>query len=147
MHLNISMSKISHIEGSFDGCPELVSLIMSDNLIREITPIMFQKCKNLRRLDLDINQISKIQNLHALAELSELSLQNNRLIKMEGLSSLTKLRKLDLSFNKIAKLEGILTNHMLEIIELGKNLLTDVDCIQSPNNRLIFLSELYLYDN
>ena len=41
MHLNISMSKISHIEGSFDGCPELVSLIMSDNLIREITPIMF----------------------------------------------------------------------------------------------------------
>ena len=66
---------------------------------------------------------------------------------MEGLSSLTKLRKLDLSFNKIAKLEGILTNHMLEIIELGKNLLTDVDCIQSPNNRLIFLSELYLYDN
>jgi len=66
---------------------------------------------------------------------------------MEGLASLTKLRKLDLSFNRIAKIEGILTMHMLEIIELGKNLITDADCIQSPNNRLIFLNELYLYDN
>ena len=66
---------------------------------------------------------------------------------MEGLTSLTKLRKLDLSFNKIGKLEGTMTLHMLEIIELGKNLLTDADSIQSPNNRLIFLTELYLYDN
>jgi len=66
---------------------------------------------------------------------------------MEGLTSLTKLRRLDLSFNKIGKLEGIVTNHMLEYIELGKNLITDVDAIGSPNNRLIFLTELYLYDN
>jgi Leucine-rich repeat (LRR) protein len=48
---------------------------------------------------------------------------------MEGLSSLTKLRKLDLSFNKIAKLEGILTLHMLEILEMGKNLVSDAECI------------------
>ena len=29
----------------------------------------------------------------------------------------------------------------------GVWLLTDADAIQSPNNRLIFLTELYLYDN
>jgi len=47
---------------------------MSDNLIKEITPFMFQKCKSLRVLRLDINQISKITNLQALTELTELSL-------------------------------------------------------------------------
>ena len=40
MHINISMSKIGHIEGGFE-CPELRTIIMSDNLIREITPFMF----------------------------------------------------------------------------------------------------------
>jgi Leucine-rich repeat (LRR) protein len=55
MHLNISMSKITHIEGSFDSCPQLTTLILSDNLIREITPFMFQKCKRLRSVNLDIN--------------------------------------------------------------------------------------------
>jgi Leucine-rich repeat (LRR) protein len=48
---------------------------------------------------------------------------------MEGLTSLTKLRKLDLSFNKIGKMEGIMALHLLEHLELGKNLLTDVDCL------------------
>ena len=128
MHINLSMSKISHIEGGFD-LPELRSCTMSDNLIREISPFMFQKCKKLRSIDLDINQISKIQNLHYLVELDTLSMQNNKITKMEGLTSLTKLRRLDLSFNKIGKLEGLVTNHMLEHLELGKNLLTDVDAI------------------
>ncbi|MFO0116151.1 MAG: hypothetical protein ACK521_00520 [bacterium] len=30
-------------------------LIMSDNLLREISPFMVQKCKSLRVLNLDIN--------------------------------------------------------------------------------------------
>jgi len=68
------MSKITHVEGSFDSCPQLTTLVMSDNLIREITPFMFQKCKKLKTLNLDINQISKIQNLHDLSELTELSM-------------------------------------------------------------------------
>lgn len=62
MHLDLSMNKIATVQGGFD-CPNLRRLFMSDNLIKEISPFMFQKCKNLKVLKLDINQISKIANL------------------------------------------------------------------------------------
>ena len=55
VHLDISMNKITAIKGSFDACVNLRSLVISDNLIREITPFMFAKCKQLRTLNLDIN--------------------------------------------------------------------------------------------
>jgi internalin A len=120
VHLDLSMNKIAAVQGSFD-CPNLRRLIMSDNLLREISPFMLQKCKSLRALNLDINQISKIANLQHLTDLTELSLQNNRISVIEGLSSLTKLRKLNLSFNQIRRLEGISALQMLEFLELGKN--------------------------
>ena len=40
-HLNLSMNKIANITGGFDECPNLRSLIISDNLIKEIPPYMF----------------------------------------------------------------------------------------------------------
>lgn len=120
---------------------------MSDNLLKEISPFMLQKCKQLRILNLDINQISKLANLSHLSNLTELSLQNNRVTVMEGLSSLTKLRRLDLSFNQISRLEGISELHMLEYLELGRNQISDVSALTSSNNRLVFLTELYLYMN
>ena len=60
VHLDISMNKIQTVKGGLDTCPNLRSLVMSDNLLREITPFMFQKCKQLRKLVLDINQITKL---------------------------------------------------------------------------------------
>jgi len=67
------MNKITALKGGFDACPNLRTLIISDNILREITPFMFQKCKRLRSLNLDINQITKLQNLHNLSSLQELS--------------------------------------------------------------------------
>jgi len=55
VHLDISMNKISAVQGGFENCPNLRTLIMSDNLLREITPFMLSKCKQLRSLTLDIN--------------------------------------------------------------------------------------------
>ena len=60
VHLDISMNKITAIKGGFEACPNLRTLTMSDNLLREITPFMFAKCKQLRYLNLDINQITKL---------------------------------------------------------------------------------------
>lgn len=74
VHLDISMNKIAAVQGGFEGCPNLKTLIISDNLIKDITPFMFQKCKQLRSLNLDINQISRIANLHNLTNLQELSM-------------------------------------------------------------------------
>ena len=36
---------------------------------------------------------------------------------------------------------------MLEFLELGKNQISQIDALQSPNNRLVFLTEFYLYMN
>ena len=107
VHLDISMNKISAIKGGFEVCQNLRTLTMSDNLLREISPFMLQKCKQLRSLNLDINQITKLQNMHNLTNLQELSVQNNKIAVIEGLTSMTKLRRLNLSFNRISKLEGL----------------------------------------
>jgi len=77
VRLNLSMNKIQSVESGFDACPNLRSLTMSDNLMLEISPLMFYKCKSLRHLNLDLNKITKIQNLGTLTDLTELSLQNN----------------------------------------------------------------------
>ena len=45
VHLDLSMNKISAIKGGFEQCVNLRSVTMSDNLLREITPFMFAKCK------------------------------------------------------------------------------------------------------
>lgn len=101
------MNKIAGLQGGFEVCPNLRTLIISDNVLREITPFMFQKCKSLRSLNLDINQIAKLQNLHNLVNLQELSVQNNKVMVLEGLTSMTKLRRLNLSFNRLSKVEGL----------------------------------------
>ena len=79
VNIDLSMNKIALISGGFEACPHLKSVVISDNLLKEISPFMFQKCKQLRRLNLDINQISRIANLHNLTELQDLSIQNNKI--------------------------------------------------------------------
>ena len=57
------MNKISTIEGSLN-LPCLKELIIADNLIKDIHPFMFSKLPHLELLDMSINQINFIQNLH-----------------------------------------------------------------------------------
>lgn len=73
VHLNLSMNNISIIDGGFE-CVNLRTLILSDNLIKEIKPSMLLKLPSLRVLNLDMNQISKIQNISHLQELLDLSI-------------------------------------------------------------------------
>lgn len=109
------MNKISIIDGGFE-CVNLRTLILSDNQIKEITPKSFQKLPQLRELNLDINNISKLENLQTCSSLHELSVSNNKIAKIEGLSTLVNLRKLNLSFNKITKVEGLSTLLLLEVL-------------------------------
>jgi Leucine-rich repeat (LRR) protein len=50
------MNKISIIDGGFE-CVNLRTLILSDNLIKEINPKMLHKLPQLQTLNLDMNQI------------------------------------------------------------------------------------------
>jgi Leucine-rich repeat (LRR) protein len=67
------MNNISIVDGGFE-CVNLRTLILSDNLIKEIKPSMLLKLPSLRVLNLDMNQIQRIQNISHLAELLDLSI-------------------------------------------------------------------------
>lgn len=54
------MNKIAAIEGTFENCANLRTVSISDNLLREISPFIFAKCKQIRSVNLDINQITKL---------------------------------------------------------------------------------------
>lgn len=141
------MNKIASVQGTID-CPLLTHLRLSDNQIKEIPLQMLSKCMNLKTLNLDLNQLKRLQNLNNLFNLEDLSAANNQLMTMEGLESLTRLRRLNLSFNKLTKLESLNSLQLLEYLELGKNFISSMDPLaNNPSNRFCFLQELYLYSN
>lgn len=61
----------------------------------------------LKELNLSRNNISQIQGLEKLNELSKLNLDSNNISKIEGLEKLSKLYSLNLFGNKISKIEGL----------------------------------------
>ena len=92
--LNLSMNKIQRIDASLTAaCPNLVKLFLSDNLLKQIHPLMFTAPRGSREgacrlqvLDLSINQINCIENLQQLGNLEELNLRQNQISVVEGLS-------------------------------------------------------------
>jgi Leucine-rich repeat (LRR) protein len=89
----------------------------------------FNTCKTLKKLDLSVNHIRKIENL-ICSELLELNLSKNQIDRIIPgcLDGLKQLRILDLSMNKIVKIEGlrpvsaslerlILYGNQIEVIE------------------------------
>ncbi len=54
VHLNLSMNNISIIDGGFE-CVNLKTLILSDNIIKEIKPSMLLRLPALCVLNLDMN--------------------------------------------------------------------------------------------
>lgn len=79
------MNKIIKIAGSIN-CPHLKELVLSDNLIKDIHPFMLSKLPKLKTLDLSINQISVIENIHQLKSLQVLNLRQNSIAIIENLS-------------------------------------------------------------
>ena len=57
---------------------------------------------NLTWLDLSFNQITRIEGLDALVELTDLSLLDNQISELEGLDSLRKLQCLSLGARRLS---------------------------------------------
>nr|XP_034825940.1 uncharacterized protein LOC117983480 [Maniola hyperantus] len=73
------------------------------------------------------NQISKIENLNLLYNLTHLHLQWNKITKIEGLENLIKLKKLYLSNNKISVVENLEGLKYLEELHIEKQNVDGVD--------------------
>ena len=156
------------------GLPDAVTLTQDEMLglvrfeakhaeIRDL--IGLEYAKNLKTLDLAVNEISDISPLSTLTELGFLTLRNNPITNLSSLSNLTKLTYINLAGIKVSdisvlanltELRSARLSHMglRDITPLGKlvnliylniasNQIEDI----SPLAHLTQLEELYISDN
>ncbi|KAI4566485.1 hypothetical protein MJG53_015162 [Ovis ammon polii x Ovis aries] len=99
--------------------------------------------KDVLSLQLDFQNILRIDNLWQFESLQKLQLDNNIIEKIEGLENLTHLVWLDLSFNNIEAIEGLDTLVNLEDLSLFNNRISKIDSLDA----LVKLQVLSLGNN
>uniref|UniRef100_A0A8C2UVR8 Dynein regulatory complex subunit 3 n=2 Tax=Chinchilla lanigera TaxID=34839 RepID=A0A8C2UVR8_CHILA len=99
--------------------------------------------KDVLSLQLDFQNILRIDNLWQFENLQKLQLDNNIIEKIEGLENLTQLVWLDLSFNNIKVIEGLDTLVNLEDLSLFNNRISKIDSLDA----LVKLQVLSLGNN
>jgi Leucine-rich repeat (LRR) protein len=106
---NIKVIRADHngiciIPETIKRCTQLLSLTLSFNYIFQIENLV--PLKNLRRLNLSSNKITKMQGLETLVSLECLELYDNQIEEIENINALSKLVYLDLSGNKLKRVDG-----------------------------------------
>ncbi|XP_008050464.1 dynein regulatory complex subunit 3 [Carlito syrichta] len=99
--------------------------------------------KDVLSLQLDFQNILRIDNLWQFENLRKLQLDNNIIERIEGLENLTHLVWLDLSFNNIEAIEGLDTLVNLEDLSLFSNRISKIDSLDA----LVKLQVLSLGNN
>uniref|UniRef100_A0A8C5VN85 Dynein regulatory complex subunit 3 n=1 Tax=Microcebus murinus TaxID=30608 RepID=A0A8C5VN85_MICMU len=99
--------------------------------------------KDVLSLQLDFQNILRIDNLWQFENLRKLQLDNNIIERIEGLENLIHLVWLDLSFNNIEAIEGLNTLVNLEDLSLFNNRISKIDSLDS----LVKLQVLSLGNN
>jgi Leucine-rich repeat (LRR) protein len=98
--------------------------------LREV-PDEISKLKNLERLRLDHNKISKIENLEGLESLKVLDLTSNEIFKIEGLEDLDNLEELGLQLNEIERIENLEGLGSLRVLDLAANKISEIEGLGS----------------
>jgi len=106
-------------------------------------PQEIQCFKNLKKLWLDNNQITKIENLDGLEELRVLGLGNNQIGEIENLKNLSGLEELELNNNKITEIKNLECLINLSKLKLYNNDITEIKSLDKLTN----LQQLGLYNN
>ncbi|XP_036924725.1 dynein regulatory complex subunit 3 isoform X2 [Sturnira hondurensis] len=96
--------------------------------------------KDVLSLQLDFQNILRIDNLWQFENLRKLQLDNNVIERIEGLDKLIHLVWLDLSFNNIEAIEGLDTLVNLEDLSLFNNRISKIDSLDA----LVKLQIIYL---
>ncbi|XP_059835820.1 dynein regulatory complex subunit 3 isoform X1 [Hypanus sabinus] len=94
--------------------------------------------KDVYHLQLDYQNVLKIDNLWQFTSLTKLQLDNNVIEKIEGLNTLVNLVWLDLSFNNIEMIEGLEELVKLEDLSLYCNRISKFENMDSLVNLQIF---------
>ncbi|XP_068943978.1 dynein regulatory complex subunit 3 [Petaurus breviceps papuanus] len=103
--------------------------------------------KDVKSLQLDFQNILRIDNLWQFESLTKLQLDNNVIEKIDGLESLVNLVWLDLSFNNIESIEGLDTLVKLEDLSLFSNRISKMDSMDSLVKLQVFSIGNNMIDN
>ena len=109
-------------ENIIDGlkyCENLINLDIRNQGTVNMKRI--SELKNLEKLSLNGNQISKIEGLEKHTNLKFLELNGNKIIKIEGLEKLSNLQTLYLNSNKIEDITPLYLNQKLILLDLRAN--------------------------
>ena len=123
------------------------------NLSRKDLPHipLFEGEENLQYLSLEMNQITKIDQLISLNNLVYLNLYCNKITEIENLQTTTKLKVLLLGKNNIEKIKNLHFLHELEILDLHSNKIKQIENLSQlrklrilnlANNQIASISEL-----
>jgi internalin A len=119
----------------------LSKLNLNSNQISEINPL--SPLPNLTYLNLHSNEITDITPLSVLTNLTELNLYKNQITDITGLLALTNLTYLNLNHNQITDITGLSALTNLTSLNLGDNQITDITGLWALTN----LTSLNLGDN
>lgn len=131
--LRMQRNKISELTAyMLDPCSNLTELDFGDNEISHISLPVFKELTQLRVLHLQINRLTKVENLFRNLPLLEfLDLSRNRITRLtcSDFANLTQLSSLYLYSNRISKLPSCAFKDLnnLEILRLGSNKLLTID--------------------
>jgi internalin A len=111
------------------------------NQLTDLEPL--RELKNLTELYLGNNQLTDLAPLRELKNLTTLWLSSNQLTDLEPLRELKNLTELWLSSNRLTDLEPLRELKNLTELRLSRNQLTDLEPLRELKN----LTELWLSDN
>ena len=138
--LILSKRELVHLP-LLEGEEKLKLLNLQGNQIAKIENLV--SLPELICLDLWSNKITEIQNLHTVTTLRVLMLGKNLITRIRGLDALKSLEVLDLQSNKISKIENIKHLSGLRVLNLSNNNIMAIDNL----NGLTSLIELHAKKN
>ena len=126
--------------GPLANLPHLTSVDLSHNQLTTLP--VFRAANNIRRLELNFNQLRNLEWLgkQDFAALQILSLAHNEISGIDTVPQLTELRELDLRGNRVSDIHFLRSLHGLEMLDLGSNAIADLTGIDAPGGlRRLFL--------
>ena len=141
-HLGISVRRINDLHRHVDLTRlESLALQGSGNQISDLD--FLTNLTQLTNLDVNNAQIRDLRFLRGLSQLKRLGLRGNQISNLQSLSDLTQLESLFLLGNEISDLKPLTNLTQLRLLNLGSNQISDL----KPLASLTRLRYLYLWNN